>query len=172
MLRFAGDFAVINDSYNSNPVALRAMMELAAHTQGYRRRILAAGEMLELGSESAQLHRKAGGEAAALNFDWILGVQGNAAEIVSGAVEAGTPPLHARFFAAAAEVAEFIAAMIEPGDLVLVKGSRGVKMERVVEALRARYPLAGDKAPAASSTPAVGPAIGPITGPASGRGRD
>jgi UDP-N-acetylmuramoyl-tripeptide--D-alanyl-D-alanine ligase len=172
MLRFAGDFAVINDSYNSNPVALRAMMELAAHTQGYRRRILAAGEMLELGSESAQLHRKAGGEAAALNFDWILGVQGNAAEIVSGAVEAGTPPPHARFFAAAAEVAEFIAAMIEPGDLVLVKGSRGVKMERVVEALRARYPLAGDKVPAASSTPAVGPAIGPNTGPASGRGRD
>jgi UDP-N-acetylmuramoyl-tripeptide--D-alanyl-D-alanine ligase len=157
MLRFAGGFAVINDSYNSNPLALRAMMELVAHTGGYRRRILAAGEMLELGPESARLHREAGGEAAALHFDWILGVQGNAAEFVHGAIEAGTPPARTRFFAAAAEAAEFIAATIEAGDLVLVKGSRGVRMERVVEALRAGYPLAGENAPPATSTPAVGP---------------
>ena len=60
LLRFAEGFAVINDSYNSNPVALRAMIELLARTPGYRRRILAAGEMLELGPESPRLHREAG----------------------------------------------------------------------------------------------------------------
>ena len=60
LLRFAAGFAVINDSYNSNPVALRAMMELLARTPGYRRRILAAGEMLELGPESRKLASRSG----------------------------------------------------------------------------------------------------------------
>ncbi len=152
LLRFEPGFAVINDSYNSNPAALRAMLELLAHTAGYRRRILAAGEMLELGPASASLHREAGAAAAALHLDWIVAVQGQAAEIAAGAVDAGMAPQRARFFATSAEAAAFVAEIVEPGDLLLVKGSRGVKMERVVEALRARYPLAGqaprDTAPA------------------------
>jgi UDP-N-acetylmuramoyl-tripeptide--D-alanyl-D-alanine ligase len=141
LLRFEPGFAVINDSYNSNPAALRAMLELLAHTAGYSRRILAAGEMLELGPASASLHRETGVAAAALNLDWIVAVQGHAAEIAAGAIDAGMPPERARFFATSAEAAAFVAEIVEPGDLLLVKGSRGVKMERVVEALRARYPL-------------------------------
>jgi UDP-N-acetylmuramoyl-tripeptide--D-alanyl-D-alanine ligase len=142
LLRFEPGFAVINDSYNSNPAALRAMLELLAHTAGYRRRILAAGEMLELGPASASLHRETGAAAATLNLDWIVAVQGHAAEIAAGAINAGMPPERARFFATSSEAAAFVAEIVEPGDLLLVKGSRGVKMERVVEALRARYPLA------------------------------
>ena len=69
-------------------------------------------------------------------------MQGQAAEIAAGAIAAGMAPERARFFATSAEAAAFVAEIVEPGDLLLVKGSRGVKMERVVEALRARYPLA------------------------------
>jgi UDP-N-acetylmuramoyl-tripeptide--D-alanyl-D-alanine ligase len=148
LLRFAAGFAVINDSYNSNPVALQAMTDLLAPTPGYRRRILVAGEMLELGPESARLHREAGRAAASQKLDWVLGVQGDAAEIANGAIEAGLPAPRARFFTTSTDAAAFVAEMAEQGDLVLVKGSRGVKMERVVEALRVRHALADDAEPA------------------------
>ncbi len=148
LLRFEVGFAVINDSYNSNPVALQAMIELLAQTPGYNRRILAAGEMLELGPQSAQLHRESGRQAAAAKkIDWVLGVQGQASKIVGGAVEAGLPASHARFFPNSADAGAFLAEMLQPGDLLLVKGSRGVKMERIVEALREQYAPAGDLAP-------------------------
>jgi UDP-N-acetylmuramoyl-tripeptide--D-alanyl-D-alanine ligase len=148
LLRFAEGFAVINDSYNSNPVALEAMIDLLARTPGYRRRILAAGQMLELGPQSRDLHREAGRVAASHKLDWVLGVAGNAEELVNGAREAGLPAGRARFFGTAANAGAFLAELIEPGDLVLVKGSRGVRMEQVVEALCAQKTLAGD-APAA-----------------------
>ncbi len=144
LVKFRGGFTVINDCYNSNPVALEAMIDLLAATPGYRRRILAVGEMLELGSASPELHRAAGRSAAAAGrIDWLIGVQGDAQELVVGAVAAGHPQSRARFFASSGEAGEFLADLIAPGDLLLVKGSRGVKMERIVEALRARHAQAG-----------------------------
>jgi UDP-N-acetylmuramoyl-tripeptide--D-alanyl-D-alanine ligase len=145
LLRFAGGFAVINDSYNSNPVALGAMIDLLARTPGYRRRILAAGEMLELGPESLKLHTETGRHAAAQKLDFVVSVQGAAAGLVQGAVQGGLPQERARFFDSSSDAAPFVADLLQPGDLLLVKGSRGVKMERVVEALRARFALAGDE---------------------------
>jgi UDP-N-acetylmuramoyl-tripeptide--D-alanyl-D-alanine ligase len=68
-------------------------------------------------------------------------------QIVNGAFEAGMPASQAHFFADSAAAAAFVAELVQPGDLVLVKGSRGVKMERIVEALRAKYSLA-DEVPA------------------------
>jgi UDP-N-acetylmuramoyl-tripeptide--D-alanyl-D-alanine ligase len=153
LLRFTTGMAVINDSYNSNPVALRAMIELLVRTPGFRRRILAAGEMLELGPESLRLHREAGRQAAAQKLDWVLGVQGHAVGLVQGAVESGLPADRARFFAAPSDAAAFLLELLQPGDLLLVKGSRGVKMERIVEALCARYALAGDSAEVPATTP-------------------
>ncbi len=155
LLEFAAGFAVINDSYNSNPVALAAMIDLLSHTGAqsggksgiYRRHILAAGEMLELGPESANLHRQAGRAAAAQGLDCIVAVQGQAAEIVNGAIGAGMPASQALFFGDSSAAAEFLADFVRPGDLLLVKGSRGVKMERIVEALRAKYPLAEEASP-------------------------
>jgi UDP-N-acetylmuramoyl-tripeptide--D-alanyl-D-alanine ligase len=152
LLQFAAGFALINDSYNSNPVALAAMVDLLAHTRprtpektgNYRRRILAVGEMLELGPESANLHREAGRHAASQRIDYVIAVQGNAAQIANGAREAGMAASQVHFFAESAAAAAFVAGLVQPGDLVLVKGSRGVKMERIVEALRAKYPLADD----------------------------
>jgi UDP-N-acetylmuramoyl-tripeptide--D-alanyl-D-alanine ligase len=153
LLRFTSGIAVINDSYNSNPVALRAMIELLARTPGYRRRILGAGEMLELGPESPSLHRDAGRLAASQHLDCVVGVQGDAAELVKGAVEGGLPREDAHFFPSAVDAATFLLECLRPGDLLLVKGSRGVKMERIIEALRARYTAAGDSKEAPVSTP-------------------
>jgi UDP-N-acetylmuramoyl-tripeptide--D-alanyl-D-alanine ligase len=140
LLRFSNGAALINDSYNSSPAALQAMMELLAATPNFRRRILAAGEMRELGAASPELHRGAGQSAAKTGkIDWIIGVAGDGAQIVEGAVAAGLPRARAKFFATPQEAAEFLADFIEAGDLLLVKGSRGVKMELIVDALIARH---------------------------------
>jgi UDP-N-acetylmuramoyl-tripeptide--D-alanyl-D-alanine ligase len=131
---------LINDSYNSSPAALQAMTNLLAATPGFQRRILAAGEMRELGPSSAQLHRE-GGEFAARTgkIDFIIGVQGDALQIAEGAASAGLPRDHIKFFAKPEEAAEFLGGFVRPGDLLLVKGSRSVRMEHIVEALLGRF---------------------------------
>jgi UDP-N-acetylmuramoyl-tripeptide--D-alanyl-D-alanine ligase len=140
LVRFTNGFALINDSYNSSPAALQAMIALLAATPGFKRRILAAGEMRELGLSSPQLHLE-GGEFAAKTqkIDFVIGVQGDAAQIVEGAVVAGIPREHTRFFATPSDAAEFLAGFVQPDDLLLVKGSRSVKMERIVETLIHRF---------------------------------
>jgi UDP-N-acetylmuramoyl-tripeptide--D-alanyl-D-alanine ligase len=139
MLRFSNGAALINDCYNSSPAALHAMTQLLTSTPKYRRRILAAGEMLELGTTSPALHREAGEFAAKTGrIDWIIGVQGEAAQLIEGAVAAGFPRAQTKFFPSSVDAAIFLADFVSVGDLVLVKGSRGVKMERIVESLLAR----------------------------------
>jgi len=140
VVRFDEGFSVINDSYNSSPTALTALIELLASTPGYRRRIVAAGEMLELGNSSAELHRECGRAAARVGrVDWIFGVQGHAADFLSGAFEAGFPQDCTQFFENSAEAAKFLEQFITPGDLLLLKGSRGTKMEKVLEAIDAQH---------------------------------
>ena len=140
LIRFTNGFALINDSYNSSPAALQAMIHLLGATPGYRRRILAAGEMRELGPSSPKLHREAGEQAGKNGeIDFVIGVQGDAAQIVEGAVAGGLKKEHTKFFATPVEAAEFLAEFVKPDDLLLVKGSRSVKMERIVEALLGRF---------------------------------
>ncbi|HUO34429.1 MAG TPA: UDP-N-acetylmuramoyl-tripeptide--D-alanyl-D-alanine ligase [Candidatus Acidoferrum sp.] len=155
VVRFAEGFTVINDSYNSSPTALNAVADMLAATPGYRRRILAAGEMLELGESAAELHRESGRHAASLRkIDWLVAVQGHAREFLDAAVATGHPQGRAHYFDASTEAGEFIASFIQSGDLLLLKGSRGVKMERILEAIDARYhrvPASG----AAETSPTV-----------------
>src|SRR5690242_13255188 len=139
ILRLDGNLIVINDCYNSSPSAMTTMLDLLAATPGARRRILAAGEMLELGESSAQLHREVGRDAAKRGLDWIIGVRGHAAELIEGAIAAGYPPNRTKMFADSAEAAKFVAELAQPGDFLLVKGSRGVRMERVVDAIAATH---------------------------------
>ena len=142
ILRFEAGYTVISDCYNSSPAALAAAAAMLAHVPEARRRVLVAGEMLELGPASGQLHREAGAQAAAFgNIDWIIGVRGDAAQILRGAAAAGHSPAQQRFFADVAEAAEFLPGFLEVGDVVLLKGSRGVHLERLVEALAAHGPL-------------------------------
>ncbi|HTU35322.1 MAG TPA: UDP-N-acetylmuramoyl-tripeptide--D-alanyl-D-alanine ligase [Candidatus Acidoferrum sp.] len=136
---FADGFTVINDSYNSSPSALTAMIELLGATPGYKRRILAAGEMLELGDSSADLHRECGLAAAERRIDWIVGVRGHAAEFVQAAIRAGYPKERARYFESSDEAAQFLKTFVAPGDLLLLKGSRGVRMEKILELIDAEH---------------------------------
>lgn len=140
ILHFAGGFTVINDSYNSNPAALLSMVRTLVEggsTAG--RRIVVAGEMLELGENEMELHRHAGREVAASGVDMLIGVRGLAAEMISAAKESG---MESAIFAENSDMAaEMIAAEIRKGDVVLVKGSRGVRTEKVVEKLSERFEL-------------------------------
>jgi UDP-N-acetylmuramoyl-tripeptide--D-alanyl-D-alanine ligase len=130
-----GGTVLLNDSYNSNPLGMERMLETLAAWPGARRRIAVAGEMLELGASSPDLHRAVGRKCAALGIDWIVAVQGDAQFFLEGAAEESMPFEKTRFFPNASEAAEFCRTIIHPGDVVLVKGSRGVHMEKIVDLL-------------------------------------
>lgn len=144
VLNFAAGFTVIDDSYNSNPRSLISMVRTVAEVGNEKqRRIVIAGEMLELGTDERQLHRETGREIAAAGINVLWGVRRLAQDIVDGAREAGVP--ETRFFDSSAEAAEAIVDEVRDGDLVLIKGSRGVETDKVVKALRAHFALAGEK---------------------------
>jgi UDP-N-acetylmuramoyl-tripeptide--D-alanyl-D-alanine ligase len=129
--RLAGGITIVDDSYNSNPVAVQQALESAA-TLPAQRRWAVLGDMLELGAEAAEYHRAAGRSAVVLGFGPVVGVGELCRELVAGVVEAGGEGV---WFAHGAEAAEWAVAHLEAGDLVVVKGSRGVRLESVVRAL-------------------------------------
>ncbi len=122
-----------NDCYNSNPEAATMMLDLLAGTPA-ERRIAVLGEMLELGAWSAPLHREVGRHAARAGLDLLVGVRGDARELVEGAIGAGLPRERAAFFDDPAEAGAFARGFARAGDALLFKGSRGVRMERALEA--------------------------------------
>jgi UDP-N-acetylmuramoyl-tripeptide--D-alanyl-D-alanine ligase len=137
--RFREGLSAIDDSYNSNPRALTEMIRFIGKLQGFSRKIIVVGEMLELGTESAELHQACGREAVEAGADVLIGVQGMAKEILAGARAAGAPEEKLKFMTDAAEAGEFLAQAARPGDVILIKGSRGVKLEKAMNALRARF---------------------------------
>jgi UDP-N-acetylmuramoyl-tripeptide--D-alanyl-D-alanine ligase len=142
--RRADGVTVLDDTYNSNPAAMERAIELLAATKPRGRRILAAGDMLELGPYAGRAHARIGALAARSGIDLFVAVGPlslKAAETARRAAggnagSAAAGPQHAvRHFEDSAAAAAWLAAEVRPGDLVLVKGSRGMKMERVVAAL-------------------------------------
>jgi len=125
---------VINDCYNSNPKALEAMVDALA-AMWAKRRIVVAGEMLELGPAGEEMHRQAGQHVADKKIDVLLGVRGLARSMVEGARQAGT---RSEFVASPEEAGEWLAREARDGDVVLLKASRGVKLEKALEAWKAR----------------------------------
>jgi len=125
---------VINDSYNSNPRALDAMVDalLAMPVGEGGRRIVVAGEMLELGPEGEALHAACGRRMAESGVDLVVGVRGLAATLVDAAGHAG---MSAVFVATPEEAGAWLAANVRLGDVVLLKASRGVKLERALASL-------------------------------------
>jgi len=140
VLRFEKGFTVVDDSYNSNPRSLVSMAHTVAEaSDDVKRRIIVAGEMLELGPQAAEMHREAGREIAQLNIDVLWGVRGLAREMVEGAREAGLT--RSLFFESSDDVAEILPGEIRTGDLILVKGSRSVETDKVVSSVRERFAL-------------------------------
>jgi UDP-N-acetylmuramoyl-tripeptide--D-alanyl-D-alanine ligase len=142
VLDFAAGFRVVDDSYNSNPRSLINMVRtIAEGGSSSRRRIVIAGEMLELGPDAAALHREAGRDISLAGVNLLWGVRGLASEMIAGAKEAGLT--ETAFFDNADEASDALVKEVREGDLILVKGSRGVATDRIVAAIRARFPLAG-----------------------------
>ena len=133
MLEIAGA-TIINDSYNSNPRALEAMTDVLASFAA-KRRIAVIGEMLELGLTSPELHRQSGNHIAQRHIDILIGVRGAASFIVEGAAAGG---VLAKFVSQPEDAGDWLAENLRPGDVVLLKASRGVKLERALERLQQR----------------------------------
>jgi UDP-N-acetylmuramoyl-tripeptide--D-alanyl-D-alanine ligase len=125
---------IINDSYNSNPRALDAMVDalLAMPASGDGRHIVVAGEMLELGPEGSSLHAACGLRMAERGVDVVIGVRGLAAALVDGAAQNGVEAL---FVATPEEAGAWLRANLRPGDAVLLKASRGVRLEHALASL-------------------------------------
>ncbi len=119
---------IINDCYNSNPEALKSMIRALAAMPA-ERRILVAGEMLELGPGAPEMHRSCGREAGLAGIDVVMGVRGNARHIVDGAKAAG---VEAIFVESPDEAGEWLRSELKAGDAVLLKASRGVRLERAL----------------------------------------
>jgi UDP-N-acetylmuramoyl-tripeptide--D-alanyl-D-alanine ligase len=124
-----GNITVINDCYNSNPKALEAMID-ALSTMPAKRRIVVAGEMLELGPTAEEAHRKSGTHMAERKIDMLLGVRGLAQSMAASAREAG---MQAEFVTTPEEAGAWLAGNTRDGDVVLLKASRGVQLERALE---------------------------------------
>ena len=129
-----GNITCINDCYNCNPKALNAMVDALA-SMAAQRRIAVVGAMLELGPAEEELHRQAGGHIAAKKIDVLLGVRGPAQAMVEAAQRAG---MRAEFVSTPEEAGEWLAREARDGDVVLLKASRGVKLEKALETWKAR----------------------------------
>lgn len=132
VLSFAGA-TIVNDCYNSNPTALNSMVDALAKIEA-KRRIVVAGEMLELGPAGEELHVRCG-EHMSGKVDVLIGVRGLAGAMVGAAHKAG---VEAHFVPSPEEAGEMLATMLRPDDAVLLKASRGVRLERALETLKQR----------------------------------
>jgi UDP-N-acetylmuramoyl-tripeptide--D-alanyl-D-alanine ligase len=140
LLRLPGGLTLIDDSYNSSPSALRRALETVSGATGSARKIAVLGEMLELGAHAAALHEGCGRAAAAAGLHLLVTVGGDPARgMADAAVAAGMARTAVLHVPSSVEAAEVAAARTRPGDLVLVKGSRGIGTDAVVERLKAEF---------------------------------
>jgi UDP-N-acetylmuramoyl-tripeptide--D-alanyl-D-alanine ligase len=130
---------IVNDVYNSNPKALDAMVA-ALMGVAAKRRIVVAGEMLELGPEGAALHAQSGKAMAGAGVDVVVGVRGLAQSLVDAARAGGVV---AEFVETPEEAGGWLWKNLRDGDVVLLKASRGVRLERALDALKDKMGLTG-----------------------------
>jgi UDP-N-acetylmuramoyl-tripeptide--D-alanyl-D-alanine ligase len=143
---------IYNDCYNSNPDAVRAMLDLLRDTPA-RRRIAVLGEMLELGRWAEPLHRDVGTYAAQQGIDVLVGIRGAACCTLDAATRAGLRAGAAFFFEDPAEAGRMLRTLAEPGDAILFKGSRGVHVERALEEFLHGDPAHPSAPPSAPQSP-------------------
>jgi UDP-N-acetylmuramoyl-tripeptide--D-alanyl-D-alanine ligase len=143
LLEFRGA-KLVNDCYNSNPLALDAMTDALLATPA-RRHIVVAGEMLELGPQARALHAACGQRMAQRGVSVVLGVRGQAESLAEAARGHGA---QAQFYATPEEAGAWLRDNLRPGDAVLLKASRGVQLERALDPLFAARPQDSDTPPA------------------------
>lgn len=129
-IRQAGDFTVINDTYNANPRAMRSAIDVLDHAQG--RRVCILGDMGELGAEAPQFHREVGEYAARKGIHLVIGIGTHARHLCDGARQTGCP---AFWFETREQAQEELPRLLLPGDSILVKASRSMALEHVTQAI-------------------------------------
>ncbi len=134
-----GGLSILNDTYNANPASMRAALTTFCQQEG-KKRMAVLGDMLELGPASAEAHREVGSYAAGLGLDYLALFGGFAAETAMGARTAGMDSLRVRIFQEKSGIVDWIeellaGSQLQTGDWLLVKGSRGMRLETVVEQL-------------------------------------
>jgi UDP-N-acetylmuramoyl-tripeptide--D-alanyl-D-alanine ligase len=139
-----GDLEVLDDTYNANPASTQAAIRVLAGIRGAVRKVFVFGDMRELGERSAALHEEVGRAAAAGGVDLFATVGSEAARAAEAAIAEGRLRGRVVRFADAGEAGAALGDLLRPGDLVLVKGSRAVGLERVVDGLRSRFATAGN----------------------------
>ena len=127
---------IINDAYNANPASMKAALQTLAQAKGPGRSIAVLGDMFELGRHSAKEHRLLGRVAAGAALDRVYLLGSQAAAVRRGALERGLRPEQIIIGRDAVDVGAKLREFVKPGDWLLFKGSRGMKMERVLQALK------------------------------------
>jgi UDP-N-acetylmuramoyl-tripeptide--D-alanyl-D-alanine ligase len=135
MIRIKPDIVVINDSYNSNPKALEIALKDYSHLPA-KRKIAVLGDMLELGKDSPNFHFQAGEKVANYGYNWLITVGKESKKMIEGALKRGMNHSQLIHFNNSKEAAEYLSNFLKEGDLVLVKGSRGIKMEEIINKLK------------------------------------
>jgi UDP-N-acetylmuramoyl-tripeptide--D-alanyl-D-alanine ligase len=126
---------VINDTYNANPQSMELALRSLASLRGSSRGLAVLGDMGELGETAEEAHRSAGRLVAELGLDFLFALGPHAEETARGALSAGMEPSRVRVSKDHDELGSALRAMLRGNDWVLVKGSRSMRMERVVQAL-------------------------------------
>jgi UDP-N-acetylmuramoyl-tripeptide--D-alanyl-D-alanine ligase len=135
VLGISGGVTLIDDTYNANPRSMAAAIQTLAQLAGTARSVLVAGDMLELGEQAANLHREIGVLAARVGITRLYATGQHAASVCQGAGEAAAGEIECMNCDDKTQIAEKLRRWLRPGDWVLVKGSRGMKMETVVDGL-------------------------------------
>ena len=131
---------LVDDSYNSSPSALRRSLEMLAHETRATRRVAVLGEMLELGEHATALHRESGRRAAEAGVSLLFVIGGAPArELAEAAVAAGLPGSAVSWFEGSEQAARTVISALRPGDVVLVKGSRGIRTDVVADRIAAEF---------------------------------
>jgi UDP-N-acetylmuramoyl-tripeptide--D-alanyl-D-alanine ligase len=140
VLSLARGVVVVDDSYNANPTATRRAIDVLRTSETAGRRVAVIGEMLELGDRAAALHEDVGRAAFAARLDELVTVGGDSAQAMAdAAIGAGMSRAHVRYFSTSDQAADAFDSFVRDGDLVLVKGSRGIRTDLVVDRLKAEF---------------------------------
>jgi len=132
-LQQVGSWSVINDTYNANPTSMQAACDIVKTWRGAGKRLMLVGDMLELGSESKQYHLELGHRIAQSNIDHLLALGDQAEQVIAGARQSGCDFQSLTKCSSMNTMLSHLEETLQPDDLIVVKGSRGMKMERVID---------------------------------------
>ncbi len=131
-----GQYCVLNDAYNANPASMATALDVLQRYPSKGRKVFFCGQMNELGDQAEKYHRELGRRIGRHSIDVLVAVGSYSSQLVEEAIKSGLPAKNTMAFGTAAEAGEAVKQIVLPGDLILVKGSRSIRMEQIIEKLK------------------------------------